>query len=463
MGSEQGSGHTIPCWSLALPRSGGQKGLRQWGGSGWQPDVAWRGDSSPRAAPCPAGTLVSGRRTRGTSWVKLLWAKMRETSIHQVTARQATCHQAGGKDERLVLSLESEQETASRYCKPSPGHWQRNVWLCTGSLASSICHPAGMRDWDSPAQSDYSICAEDEEEVIAMGNRCPPGQTEENAALGEKFPAGGMKAASCQLCLCLELGTDPVQAPSVAQWDALTEQPGPGGAKKSCSNIRAPSEGRSPDPQPEQAAQQALTPHQSLPLSLVSPCPPQCCPEGTFPLSPLSKARPTAWQGVRPGRSTAAVGREQKTLSWEQTGGLNPCQMPTRAVHHPPQRSVLPLAFRTRRGSRDSKGQRRAGSSGSSRLECRGWSRGTNIHPDVELLERRRHDGMEEGEVRGRREQRGRELWGSGEQEVGAKGPPWGRVLLPRAAHISSQALGCGSSLPARSHLSHASIPLPGH
>lgn len=229
MGSEQGSGHTIPCWSLALPRSGGQKGLRQWGGSGWQPDVAWRGDSSPRAAPCPAGTLVSGRRTRGTSWVKLLWAKMRETSIHQVTARQATCHQAGGKDERLVLSLESEQETASRYCKPSPGHWQRNVWLCTGSLASSICHPARMRDWDSPAQSYYSICAEDEEEVIAMGNRCPPGQTEENAALGEKFPAGGMKAASCQLCLCLELGTDPVQAPSVAQWDALTEQPGPVG------------------------------------------------------------------------------------------------------------------------------------------------------------------------------------------------------------------------------------------
>lgn len=66
---------------------------------------------------------------------------------------------------------------------------------------------------------------------------------------------------------------------------------------------------------------------------------------------------------------------------------------------------------------------------------------------------------MEEGEVRGRREQRGRELWGSGEQEVGAKGPPWGRVLLPRAAHNSSQPLGCGSSLPAQSHPSHASIP----
>lgn len=89
-----------------------------------------------------------------------------------------------------------------------------------------------------------------------------------------------------------------------------------------------------------------------------------------------------------------------------------------------------------------------------SALGCRGWSRGTNIHPDVELLER-----MEEGEVRGRWEQRGRELWRSGQQETEGKGPPWGRVLLPGAAASPANLW----DVAARSLLSHIPAVPPSH
>lgn len=96
-------------------------------------------------------------------------------------------------------------------------------------------------------------------------------------------------------------------------------------------------------------------------------------------------------------------------------------------------------------------------------MGCRGWSRGTNIHPDVELLQRRRHKGMEEGEVRDESREEGKGalgVWGAGGW---GKGATLGKGFLPRAAHISSEPLGCGSLLPAQSHPSRASIPLPGH
>lgn len=61
---------TAEAWRTAWERRDSGSGVGQDGSQ----MCAWRGDSSPRAARCPVGTLVELVRTRGTSWVKPLWS-----------------------------------------------------------------------------------------------------------------------------------------------------------------------------------------------------------------------------------------------------------------------------------------------------------------------------------------------------------------------------------------------------
>lgn len=142
-----------------------------------------RGESSPRAGPCPAGTLVEREEDAWNLLGKLLWStwatNKNETHINPPSDNTASHFSPGRKKrgEACLRSLASEQETALRYCKTSPAHSQSNAsWLCTAYLASSTRHCAGDEGLGvSPAQSYYLICAGDEDEVIAMGNCCPPG------------------------------------------------------------------------------------------------------------------------------------------------------------------------------------------------------------------------------------------------------------------------------------------------
>jgi len=174
-------------WSLAPPGdlgrgledNLGEKGLGQWHGSGWQPK---RRKSSPRAAQHPAGTLAELEEDGWKLLGKRLWSTwaMSETEKHinPPSDNTASHFSPGGKKrgEACLSSLASEQETASRYCKTGAARSERRAAALHGVLGiihTSPCKGRGARA--SPARSDYLICAGDEEEVTAVGNRCSPG------------------------------------------------------------------------------------------------------------------------------------------------------------------------------------------------------------------------------------------------------------------------------------------------
>lgn len=190
------SGRTSPRldvpWSPALPGNLGRgpeataperRGSGSGVGRGGSPTCAPRGESSPAAARHPAGTSVEREEDAWNLLDKLLWStwatSKTETHINPPSDNIASHFSPGRKKrgEACLGSLASERETALRYCKTSPAHPQSNaLWLGTAYLASSTRRRAGDEGLGaSPAQRDYLICAGDEEEVIAMGNRCPPG------------------------------------------------------------------------------------------------------------------------------------------------------------------------------------------------------------------------------------------------------------------------------------------------
>lgn len=149
-----------------------------------------------------------------------------------------------------------------------------------------------------------------------------------------------MKAASCQLCLCPGGGHRPCPSPRVAQRDALPQQPEPVGPNNHIQTSEPPQGPEPPNPQPEQG-------------SRASPyIPPE--PAALFGQSLSTKVLPrgnlSSFSLIQ-GQTHSVARGQSRTQPWsyeeraENTkpgadrcpGGLNPCQMPTRAVHHPPR------------------------------------------------------------------------------------------------------------------------------